>query len=61
MNELRKDAEAIFRAALEAVDPYRCVRSSLEGMDLRGRTFVVGMGKAPSRWLRPRRTSWATV
>ena len=46
MKDLRKDAEAIFRAALEAVDPYRCVRSSLEGMDLRGRTFVVGMGKA---------------
>lgn len=46
MKDLRKDAEAIFRAALEAVDPYRCVRSFLEGMDLRSRTFVVGMGKA---------------
>jgi len=46
MKELRKDAEAIFRTALEAVDPYRCVSSFLEGMDLPGRTFLVGMGKA---------------
>ncbi|HID12193.1 MAG TPA: glycerate kinase [Candidatus Latescibacteria bacterium] len=44
---LRRDAEAIFRAALEAADPYRCVRGALEGLDLpEGWVFVVGMGKA---------------
>ena len=44
--DLREDAEAIFRAALGAVEPYTCVRRSLKGMDLPYRSFVVGMGKA---------------
>lgn len=47
MNEpLRADAEAIVRAAIDAVRPDEAVRRSLEGMGFGGRVYLVAVGKA---------------
>ncbi len=47
MNEqLRRDAEAIVRAAVTSVLPDRAVERALAGMTLTGRVFLVAAGKA---------------
>ena len=43
---LRKDAEAIVRAAIAAVLPDRAVERALAGMEFPGRVFLVAAGKA---------------
>ena len=45
-NALRKDAEAVVRAAIASVLPDRAVERALEGMKFPGRIFLVAAGKA---------------
>ncbi len=47
MNEqLRADAEAIVRAAIEAVSPARAVQKALQNRTFSGRVYLVAAGKA---------------
>ena len=43
---LRRDAEAIARAAIAAVTPDAAVRRALEGLSFPGRVYLVSVGKA---------------
>ena len=45
-HSLRKDAEAIVRAAIDAVKPDAAVRRALSRLRLDGRVFLVSVGKA---------------
>lgn len=45
-SELRKDAERIARAAVEAVKPDAAVRRAVENMHFAGRVYLVAAGKA---------------
>ena len=45
-HELRRDADAIIRAAIEAVQPDAAVRRALENREFPGRVLLVAAGKA---------------
>jgi glycerate 2-kinase len=52
--------EAMFRAAVSAADPMRCVPPALPTLPRTGRTIVIGAGKAAASMARAVEAAWAS-